>query len=545
MSQKPLLTIDKFSVCFATEEGTLTAVDDVSFSSYEGRTTALVGESGSGKSVCSFGLLGLLPYPKAFHPQGLVKYEGETLISGPLHKLTTKQDRYLRTIRGREISMIFQEPLTALNPLHTIEKQITEVLDLHTSLSKQEKKARVLEILQDVDFADAHDRLEAYPYQLSGGQRQRVMIAMALAANPKILIADEPTTALDVTTQLSILKLINRLKEKHGLSILFITHDLSLVKAFADDVVVMKSGRVVEAGPVASVFKNPKQSYTKRLIEADPKGRAVTTHLDDIQSNQPLLSVKDLCVEFGKPKSLFHRKDTRFHAVKNVSLNLEAGKTLGVVGESGSGKTTLAMAILRLLKPKSGDIYFQDQSLMPLTSRELRPYRRDFQVVFQDPFGSLNPRLSIYQIVKEGLQVHKLASSQQEYDHLVTKALMDVNLEPETKHRYPHEFSGGQRQRIALARALVVKPKLLILDEPTSALDRSVQVTVLELLKQIQQKKRISYLFITHDLQVIRSMAHDMIVMKNGSVVEAGPTDGIFETPQNEYTKKLIKSSFI
>lgn len=537
----PLLSIKDLSVSFHGDDKVVEAVKSVTFDLYPKKTLALVGESGSGKSVCALSILRLLPYPKAKHPSGHILFEGKSLLTGPEDSLSDEQQKHLGRIRGSEIGMIFQEPLTALNPLHSIERQLTEVLDLHTTLSKRQKRDRIYELLDDVEFPEAKDRLTAYPHELSGGQRQRIMIAMALAANPKLLIADEPTTALDVTTQLSILRLINRLKEKHGLSVLFITHDLSIVSAYADDVVVMKNGYMIESGTVKTVFESPQQAYTKDLLQANPKGRGV----DVKDPRQTILSVTDLTIEFGSPKSMFHRKDTRFQAVKNLCLTIETGKTLGVVGESGSGKSTLAMAIMRLLSIKSGEILFQGHNLTALSSRALRPYRKDFQIVFQDPFGSLNPRMTIDQIIGEGIGVHNLAATKQDRDDLITQALKDVRLDPEIRNRYPHEFSGGQRQRIAIARALVVNPKLLILDEPTSALDRSVQVSVLELLKTIQQEKGISYLFITHDLRVLQSIAHDMIVMKNGEIVEQGPTESVFKAPKIAYTKTLINAALM
>ncbi len=541
MSKTAILSVDNLSVVFRSEGQDVHAVNGVSFDLQAGKTLALVGESGSGKSVCALSILRLLPYPKAHHPSGHIKFDGHTLLKGPSQGLDTKDEKKLRQIRGSDIGMIFQEPLTALNPLHTIEQQITEVLDLHTSMTKSQKRDRICELLDDVEFPAAKERLKSFPHELSGGQRQRIMIAMALAANPKVLIADEPTTALDVTTQLGILKLIDNLKAKHNLAVLFITHDLSIVKAFADDVAVMKSGKVVESGPVKTIFKSPKDEYTKTLIYADPKGEAVAIK----SSGKNTLTITNLDIEFGKKKTLFHRRDTRFKAVDSLSLTLGEGKTLGVVGESGSGKSTLAMAIMRLLRPTAGDIVFQGQSLSGLSSRDIRPYRKDFQIVFQDPFGSLNPRLTINQIVGEGLGVHNLAQSASHRDELVIQALKDVKLDLETRFRYPHEFSGGQRQRIAIARALVVKPKLLILDEPTSALDRSVQASVLDLLKQIQIEKGLSYLFITHDLRVIQSIAHDVIVMKTGKIIEQGATKTVFQTPKTEYTKALIKAALL
>lgn len=553
-----VLEVKDLSISFKSDAGDIEAVKSVSFDIEKGKTLALVGESGSGKSVCALSILRLLPYPKAYHPSGQIHFfHGESedvkVLLGDKNKGLS--DREMRSIRGSKISMIFQEPLTALNPLHTLERQIGEMLDIHTSLRGQKKQNRILELLKDVGFPEAKDRLTAYPHEFSGGQRQRIMIAMALAVNPEILIADEPTTALDVTTQLGILNLLDDLKQKYGLSILLITHDLSIVRKFADHVVVMQKGLVVEQGPRDQIFKNPQQDYTKHLIASDPKGAAVTLK----GKSRCLLNVENLEIEFGKKKSLFHSKDTRFKAVTDVSLHLNSGETLGVVGESGSGKTTLAMAILGFLAIKHGKIAFDferglegskaDPSLLidiaKISPRDLRPHRQSFQMVFQDPFGSLNPRMTIEDIIGEGIDVHGLASSKEDRLQRIQKALLDVKMDLEILGRYPHEFSGGQRQRIAIARALVLEPELLILDEPTSALDRSVQVSVLDLLKDLQNNKNIAYLFITHDLQVIKSIAHKVIVMKSGKVIETGLVKDVFDAPSDPYTKTLLKASLL
>ncbi len=537
--QKPILSVKDLSVRFQSEKGHVDAVRNVSFDLYAGQTLALVGESGSGKSVCAFSILRLLPYPKATHPQGQITYKSHTLLKAPEDKPSPECEKILRKIRGSEISMIFQEPLTALNPLHTIEHQITESLDLHTSLTDTQKKKRLIELLNDVEFPEAELRLNSYPHELSGGQRQRIMIAMALAANPKILIADEPTTALDVTTQLGILKLLETLKRKFNLSILLITHDLSLVKKYTDTVIVMQNGAIVEQGKTHDLFKDPKQAYTKKLINADPKGNAVPLN----KKAQTLLSVKNISIVFGKKKSFVNPKARQTKAVNDVSFNLKIGETLGIVGESGSGKTTIALAIMRLLTLNEGEIFFQNKNISPLPSRKIRPLRREFQMVFQDPFGSLNPRLSISQIIGEGIDVHKLARGNQEKEKLIIQSLKDVHLDSETRFRYPHEFSGGQRQRIAIARALVVNPKLIVLDEPTSALDRSVQLSVLDLLKDLQIKKKLSYLLITHDLAVVKSLSHHVMVMEKGCMIESGDTKQIFQSPKKTYTQNLLKAA--
>ncbi len=527
-----LLSVENLSVSFKGDQGDIEAVKNISFSLEKGKTLALVGESGSGKSVSSLAILKLLPYPKAFHPSGKIIFNGQDLLS--------LKDKQLERIRGNDIAMIFQEPLTALNPLHTLERQIKEILDLHTTLTEQQKKARIIELLKDVGFPDGVTRLKSFPHELSGGQRQRVMIAMALGANPQILIADEPTTALDVTTQLQILKLIKELQRKYNLAVLLITHDLNVVKHHADHMAIMRHGELVEQAPTKELFANPKQAYTKELINAEPRGRAVPLP----KAAHTCLIADKLSVHFPIKGGFFKKTVDFVRALDKVSFDLKQGETLGIVGESGSGKSTLAMAVLRLQQATSGHILLQGTDITKLKGSAIRPLRKDLQIVFQDPFGSLNPRLSIAQIIGEGLQVHGPAKTPQEQDKLIVQAMKEVHLDPETRHRYPHEFSGGQRQRIAIARALILNPKVLILDEPTSALDRAVQVSVLDLLKELQQKYQMSYLFISHDLKVVQSIAHKIIVMKEGHIVEAGPAQDIFHHPKDLYTKTLIQASF-
>lgn len=527
-----LLSVNNLSVSFKTDNGDIEAVKSISFELHTGKTLALVGESGSGKSVSSLSILKLLPYPKAYHPSGKVMFQGQDLLNLKEHQL--------QKIRGRDIAMIFQEPLTALNPLHTLERQIKESLDLHTPLSEPEKKQKIIELLNDVGFPDGVDRLTSYPHELSGGQRQRVMIAMALAANPKILIADEPTTALDVTTQLQILELLRTLQKKHNLAVLLITHNLTIVKSHADHVAVMRHGELLEQSTTKALFSNPQHPYTKELIAAEPRGEAVALPSHPIQR----LIAKDLSVHFPIKTGFFKRTTNYVRALNDVSFDLKVGETLGIVGESGSGKSTLALSILRLQQATAGTIIFNDIDITHLKGSALRPLRKDLQIVFQDPFGSLNPRLPIHQIIGEGLKVHGLGGTGEQRDTLITKAMKEVKLDPDFSHRYPHELSGGQRQRVAIARALILNPKVLILDEPTSALDRAVQVSVLDLLKELQLKRQLSYLFISHDLKVVRSIAHKIIVMKEGHVVEAGRTQDVFRSPKDPYTKTLIHAAF-
>ncbi len=524
-----LLDVKKLSVRFSPPgRPVVDAVQGISFSIKPKQTLALVGESGSGKSVSAFSILRLLQYPMASHPTGEIIFDKQNLLEIP--------DNQLRQIRGRRIGMIFQEPMTALNPLHTIEKQISETVRLHLGLSKSKTLDRVKELLDLVEFHEGRSRLSAYPHELSGGQRQRVMIAMALACNPYLLIADEPTTALDVTIQAGIVKLLQKLQADLGMGMLLISHDLGMVKHLAHEVAVMHHGKIVESGSVLSVFKNPQHDYTQRLIDSEPKG----TPRPLLITAPEQLSVDKIKVVFEN-KSLFSfKKLPPKIAVNQISFSLKQGETLGVVGESGSGKSTLAYAILRLIG-SSGTVIFQGSEL-PKTLKLMLPWRKNLQIIFQDPFGSLNPRFSILDVVCEGLRVHATNLSAQEMRDVASKVMEQVGLSLDFLDRYPHELSGGQRQRVAIARALVLKPKLIILDEPTSALDRSIQADILDLLKKLQEDYGLSYVFISHDLKVIRAMAHRVIVMRHGEIVEQNDAQQLFNNPQNDYTKNLLNS---
>jgi len=528
-----LLEIRDLSVTFAGWRGAapVHAVKRVSFDLDPGETLALVGESGSGKSVTALSVLQLLPYPAASHdPDSSIKFAGEEMIGAAPARL--------RQVRGNRIGIVFQEPMTSLNPLHTLQKQIAETLQIHNHLSGSAVRKRTLELLHLVGLRDAENRLNAYPHQLSGGQRQRVMIAMAIANEPDILIADEPTTALDVTIQAQILELLRDLRDRLGMALLLITHDLTIVEKMADRVCVMSQGEIVEAGG-GEIFANPKHPYTKRLLAAEPKGRA-----EPPPRNAPVLVEGDaLKVWFPVRSGLLRRVKSHVKAVDGVSLQLRAGSTLGVVGESGSGKTTLGLALLRLIEAK-GAIRFAGREISGERQRALRPLRREMQIVFQDPYSSLSPRLSIAQIVGEGLQVHHLAKDEDDARRRIDEVLVEVGLEPGAAERYPHEFSGGQRQRVAIARALVLKPRFIVLDEPTSALDMSVQAQIVDLLRDLQQRHGLTYLFISHDLRVVRALAHEIMVMKDGEVVERGATDAILERPQHPYTKSLMAAAF-
>ena len=508
------------------------AVEAASFTLDKGETLALVGESGSGKTVTALSILQLLPYPLARHPAGSsIRFAGEELIGAPAERL--------RQIRGNRIAMVFQEPMTSLNPLHRVEHQIGEVLTLHKKLPETLVRKRVLELLKLVGLPEAEKRLGAFPHELSGGQRQRVMIAMALANEPDLLIADEPTTALDVTIQAQILALLKELKAKLGMALLLITHDLHIVRKMAERVCVMTEGHIVEQGPVEAVFANPQHAYTRKLLAAEPRGRPASA-----PPNTPLVAeVDDLKVWYPVKTGLLRRVSDNIKAVDGVSFTLHEGHTLGVVGESGSGKTTLGLAFLRLIESR-GAIRFGGRAIDRLPNTALRPLRRQMQVVFQDPFGSLSPRMSIAEIVGEGLAVHESQRSPEERDTLVVEALHEVGLDPESRFRYPHEFSGGQRQRVAIARALVLKPKLIVLDEPTSALDMSVQAQIVDLLRELQQRYKLAYIFISHDLRVIRALADAVVVMKEGKIVEQGPADRLFDRPQQGYTKALMAAAF-
>ncbi len=526
--QPPVIEIKNLDVFFGHGESANQVVKSVNLNINPGETVALIGESGSGKSVTALSILQLLPYPLAAHSDtSSIRFQGAELVN--------EKESVLRKIRGNQISMIFQEPMTSLNPLHTVGKQIVEVLTLHKGLNKTLAKKRAIELLDLVKIPDPQGRFDSYPHQLSGGQRQRVMIAMALANDPEVLIADEPTTAVDVTVQAQLLELLAELQQRIGMSILFITHDLRVVKKIAQRVYVMKSGEIVESGTTDSVFSTPTHEYTKRLLSSQPSGTPDTIASDA----KTLVAIKDVKVWFPIKRGIFRKTIGHIKAVDEVSFDIKEGETVGLVGESGSGKSSLGQAILRLISCE-GSIHFQDQELNSLSLKELRPFRRLIQVVFQDPFGSLSPRMTIGQIVGEGLN---LLENIQDAENAVDQALTEVGLDVSMKNRYPHEFSGGQRQRIAIARALILKPKLIILDEPTSALDLSIQSQIIELLRSLQRKYSMSYLFISHDLNVIRALCHQIIVMKDGKFVETGSSQEIFEQSKNAYTRALIDAS--
>jgi microcin C transport system ATP-binding protein len=527
----PLLSVRDLSVAFTQGGRTTTAVDRISFDIAKGETVALVGESGSGKSVSALSVLKLLPYPPASHPSGQILFKGEDLLA--------KGEQDLRKVRGNKIAMIFQEPMTSLNPLHTIEQQIVEVLSLHQGMGAKQGRKRTLQLLEEVGIRDPEKRLGAYPHQLSGGQRQRVMIAMALANEPELLIADEPTTALDVTVQAQILKLLAELKERNGMSVLFITHDLGIVRKIADRVCVMTQGRIVEAGPTRTIFDTPQHQYTRHLLAAEPKGRPPAT---DAQA-ETVMRGSDVKVWFPIKQGFFRRTVDHVKAVDGVDITVRAGQTLGIVGESGSGKTTLGLALCRMISSQ-GRIEFRGRDIDKRSFADMRPLRSELQIVFQDPYGSLSPRMSVSEIVAEGLGIHEPRLSAEARDRRVVDVLKEVGLDPETRFRYPHEFSGGQRQRIAIARAMVLNPRFVMLDEPTSALDMSVQAQVVDLLRTLQTRHDLAYLFISHDLKVIRALANEVIVMRNGRIVEHGPATQIFERPQTDYTRALIAAAF-
>ncbi len=523
-----VLEVRDLWVRFRQDGRLIEAVKGINLTVEKGETLALVGESGSGKSVSALATMGLLQ--DNAEVTGSVLYDGKELIGAPREEV--------RRIRGNDVSFIFQEPMTSLNPLHTIEKQLAESLALHQGLSGIAARARIIELMHKVGIRDAEDRLGAYPHQLSGGQRQRVMIAMALANGPELLIADEPTTALDVTIQAQILDLLADLKKSEGLSLLFITHDLGIVRRIADRVCVMQGGEIVEEGPTAEVFAAPKHPYTQKLLAAEPSGRP-----DRLVADAPVVvDVQNLQIWFPIHRGLLRRTVGHVKAVNDASFTVRAGETLGIVGESGSGKTTLALAVLRLLD-STGRIDFRGRDLRGLTGSDLRAVRRDLQVVFQDPFGSLSPRMTAEQIIAEGLGVHGVDPGRNRRD-MVAEIMIEVGLDPAAMERYPHEFSGGQRQRIAIARAMILRPALVVLDEPTSALDMTVQVQIVDLLRALQRKYGLAYIFISHDLRVIRALAHNVMVMRAGDVVEAGTGDAVFASPTSDYTRDLMRAAF-
>lgn len=529
---EPLLSVRNLSIQFKHNDGKTTkAVNQINFAINKGEILALAGESGSGKSISALSILKLLPYPAASHPEGEILYAGKNLLN-----LNNQQ---MQKIRGKLISVIFQEPMTSLNPLHSIEKQIGETLILHQRMNQQQARTRILELLKLVDIKQPEKRLNSYPHELSGGQRQRVMIAMALANNPELLIADEPTTALDVTVQEQILQLLQELKTKLNMAVLLISHDLNIVRHYADRVCIMHQGELIEEAPTQQLFNSPQQPYTRQLLDAEPTG---SPFYQPNQTNQ-ILQVNNLSLWFPVKQGLLRKTTDHIKAVTQISLSLKQGETLGIVGESGSGKTTLALAIARLLANTKGEIYFLGKELTNLTQKQMIPLRRQLQIVFQDPYGSLSPRMSIAEIVGEGLKIH-FPHDNSQHPKQIIEALNEVGIDPADRHRYPHEFSGGQRQRIAIARALVLKPKLIILDEPTSALDRTVQKQIINLLRQLQKKHQLSYLFISHDLAVIKALSHKLLVMQQGNSIEQGDANQIFSKPKTEYTQTLLAAAF-
>ena len=532
ISGQNLLEVKNLSVGFNTYDGPQTAVYHANFSIAAGETVGLVGESGSGKSVTALSILKLLPYPTAFHDRGEIFFNGQELLNA--------DDAQLRAIRGNDIAMIFQEPMSSLNPLHSIEKQIGEILELHRGLSGDKCRDEIIRLLTRVGIPQAENRLSALPHELSGGQRQRVMIAMALANQPKLLIADEPTTALDVTVQKQILDLLKELQAETGMALLLITHDLGVVKYMADKICVMKDGEIIEQNSCAALFANPQHAYTQSLINAEPTGHA--TPLENTTA-QTVLEAQNIKVHFPIKKGFFQRTHDYVKAVNEASLSLKAGETVGIVGESGSGKTTLGRALLKLQKA-NGQIVFNDTDLSGFTSSQMKPYRQHMQIVFQDPYGALSPRMSVGEIIAEGLEIHAPKLSKTERDVAVSEVLSDVGLKPSMANRYPHEFSGGQRQRIAIARAVILKPDVLVLDEPTSALDRSVQAQIVELLRKLQKRRNMAYVFISHDLKIVKALSHRVLVMKDGVIVEQGSCDDVFHNPQTHYTKQLIAAAF-
>ena len=526
-----LVEVRDLSVDFRSSKRTTHAVKHISFDIHPGETVALVGESGSGKTVSALSIMRLLPYPAASHPSGEIYFKGEDLL-----KIKGKQ---LRHYRGNAISMIFQEPMSSLNPLHMIERQIGEVLEMHRGLSGTAARARVLDLLHKVGIHDPEKRLQSYPHQLSGGQRQRVMIAMALANEPDLLIADEPTTALDVTIQAQILELLKKLQKEMGMALLLITHDLGIVRKMAERTCVMKDGEIVEKGQTEDIFDHPQHEYTKHLINAEPRGEPP----EEDMNAKVVIETTDLKVWFPIKQGFFRKTVDHVKAVNGISLQLKEKQTLGIVGESGSGKTTLGLALMRLISSK-GPISYVGQRIDEYQIKDMRPLRREMQIVFQDPYGSLSPRLSVNQIVEEGLIIQKPEMTPAQRRERVSFELEEVGLDPSSQDRYPHEFSGGQRQRIAIARAMILEPKFVMLDEPTSALDVSVQAQIVELLLKLQEDHKLSYLFISHDLRVVRALSNHVIVMRNGIAVEEGSASQIFHDPQTDYTKALMAAAF-
>jgi microcin C transport system ATP-binding protein len=530
-SFESLLEVKDLSIAFRQGARESIAVDRVSFEIKKGETVALVGESGSGKSVTALSVLKLLPYPAARHPSGSIRFKGQELLG--------LSESKIRHVRGNDITIIFQEPMTSLNPLHTIEKQIGEILLLHQGLAGEAARARTIELLTQVGIPEPQTRLKSYPHQLSGGQRQRVMIAMALANEPDLLIADEPTTALDVTVQAQILELLKDLQRRLGMAMLFITHDLGIVRKLADTVCVMKEGKIVETGPVEQVFAQPQHPYTRALLGAEPKPDPAPVNA----AAPVVIETKDLKVWFPIKRGVLRKVVGHIKAVDGVNVEVRQGETLGIVGESGSGKTTLGLAILRLVS-SNGPIVFLGSKVTGLTFKQMRPFRRHMQIVFQDPYGSLSPRMSVADVIEEGLWVHHPKLNKAQCEARVVGALRDVGLDPDTRFRYPHEFSGGQRQRIAVARAIVLEPTFVVLDEPTSALDMLIQAQIVELLRTLQKRHNLTYLFISHDLRVVAALASRLMVMRHGKVVEEGPAAELFARPRSDYTRALLAAAF-
>ena len=524
------LEIRDLRVIFTAAGKEVLAVRGIDLDVDRGETVALVGESGSGKSVTALSVLQLLPYPLASHPSGRITVDGRDMIGAPAG--------VLRDVRGGGVSMVFQEPMTSLNPLHKVEKQINETLLLHQGLTPRAARAHTIELINMVGLRDTQRILASYPHQLSGGQRQRVMIAMALANEPAVLIADEPTTAVDVTIQAQILKLLKDLQRETRMGLLLITHDLTIVRKMAERVYVMQAGEIVEQGAVETVFENPQHAYTRHLLATEPKGAPEPAPADAA----PVIACTDLKVHFPVKAGVLRRTVDHVRAVDGVTIDVREGHTVGVVGESGSGKTTLGLALLRLER-SAGSITFAGCDIQGLSFKAMRPLRREMQIVFQDPFASLSPRLSIGQIIEEGLVVHGLDGDEDARRALIDEALVEVGLDPATRDRYPHEFSGGQRQRVAIARALALKPRFIVLDEPTSALDVSVQAQIVDLLRELQRRHRLAYLFISHDLRVVRAMSHDIVVLHDGKMVEQGPAEALFADPQHPYTRALLAAA--